>query len=117
MLFTKGAFDHIDQRHYFRDNVFVKLMWTPDTRRERQHLERTTADFDFIIRNVAYPAFKLDLSHNTRTNTTTYKQLNSMTEIHWGAARHLVKRDDLLDRRLFLYRDNTRVGHFVIEID
>ena len=117
MLFTQGAFDHIDQRHYFRDNVFVNLNWTPDTRRGRQHLERTTADFHFMIRNVGYPAFKLRLSHNTRTDTRAYEQRNSMTQIHWGAARYLVKREDLLDRLLFLYRDNTRVGHFVIEID
>ena len=41
MLFTKGVMDDIDQRHYFRDDVFGGLNWQPDPR--VTHYERTTA--------------------------------------------------------------------------
>lgn len=117
MLFTKGVMDGIDQRHYFRDEVFKGLNWHLDTVPGKEHMERAEARFGLIIRDVDYGVFTLRLSHNTRTGTAAYKQSNSMTQLHWGEARPLVAREDLLDRTMFLYRDETDPDLFVLEID
>jgi hypothetical protein len=117
MLFTKGAMDDIDQRHYFRDEVFNGLDWHHDTVPGKEHMERAEAQFRLIIRDVDYGVFTLRLSHNTRTDTAAYEQSNSMTQLHWGEARPLVAREDLLDRTMYLYRDETDPDLFVLEID
>lgn len=117
MLFTKGLMEEIDQRHYFRDDVFAGLNWANDTDPRRKHLERATAKFQLVIRNVDYGVFELRLTHNTRTDTASYEQSNSMTQLHWGTAHSLVAREDLLERTLSLYRDESDPGLFVLEID
>jgi hypothetical protein len=117
MLFTKGAMDDIDQRYYFRDEVFSGLDWHHDTAPGKEHMERAEAQFRLIIRDVDYGVFTLRLSHNTRTDTAAYEQNNSMTQLHWGEARPLVAREDLLDRIMYLYRDETDPDLFVLEID
>lgn len=117
MLFTKGVMDDIDQRHYFRDEVFNGLDWHHDTAPGKEHMERAEAQFRLIIRDVDYGVFTLRLSHNTRTDTAAYEQSNSMTQLHWGEARPLVAREDLLDRAMYLYRDETDPDLFVLEID
>ncbi len=117
MLFTKGVMDDIDQRHYFRDEVFNGLNWHLDTVPGKEHMERAEAQFRLIIRDVNYGVFALRLSHNTRTDTAAYEQSNSMTQLHWGEARPLVAREDLLDRTMYLYRDETDPDLFVLEID
>ncbi len=117
MLFGQGAFKNIDQRHYFRDEVFAGLDWQHDTAPSKSHLERAEAQFRLIIRDVDYGVFTLRLTHNTRTDTAAYEQSNSMTELHWGEARQLVAREDLLDRVMYLYRDEADPDLFVLEID
>ncbi len=117
MLFTKGAMEDIDQRHYFRDHVFDGLDWHHDTAIGKEHMERAEAPFRLIIRDVDYGVFTLRLSHNTRTDTAAYEQSNSMTQLHWGDVRPLVAREDLLDRTMYLYRDDTEQNLFVLEID
>ena len=116
MLFKKGALE-IDQRHYFREDVFQHLEWHFDSVSGRQHMERVQARFQIVIRNVNYGVFTLRLSHNSRTDTVAYLQRNSMTQIHWGEARHLIAREDLLGRTMNLYRDQGNQGSFVLEID
>jgi len=117
MLFTKGAMDNIDQRHYFRDAVFNGLEWNYDTAPRKEHMERAEAQFRLIIRDVDYGVYTLRLSHNTRTDTSAYRRKNSMTQLHWGLARNLIAREDLLDRTMYLYRDETGPDLFVLEID
>lgn len=117
MLFGKGASDDIDQRHYFRDEVFTDLKWQFDTAPRARHIERAEARFQLIIRDVNYGVFTLRVSHNSRTDTTSYEQGNSMTQLHWGEARSLVAREDLLGRNIYLYRDRLNDGLFVLEID
>lgn len=117
MLFTKGAMDNIDQRHYFRDDVFASLDWHPDTTVGKEHMERAEAQFRLVIRDVDYGIFTLRLSHNTRTDTVAYAQNNSMTQLHWGTVRPLVAQEDLLDRTMYLYRDKMAPDLFVLEID
>lgn len=117
MLFTKGQLEGIDQRHYFRDDVFDALNWQPDSAPSNRHLERATANFQLVIRDVDYGVFNLRLSHNTLTNTATYRQNNAVTQLHWGPARGLIARRDLLNRIMRLYRDDAQPTNFVLEID
>ena len=85
MFFSKGTMDEIDQRHYFRDDVFSELSWKQDF--IHPHYERAVANFRIVIRNVDCGTFMLQVSHNTRTDSVSYLQNNSMTQLHWGHAR------------------------------
>ena len=117
MGFGKGTWDDIDHRHYFRDEVFASLKWQLDTAAHTKHIERAEAQVQLVVRDVNYGIFTMRLSHNTRTDTPSYKQRNSMTQLHWGEARHIVAHEDLLDRTMYLYRDRGDQGLFVLEID
>lgn len=117
MLFTKGAWEGIDQRHYFRDDVFAALAWTNDPAPGLAHMERAEARFQIVIKNVDYGIYTMRISHNSRTDTAAYAQNNSMTQLHWGDVRDLIAREDLLGRTLYLYRDETAPDLFVLEID
>ena len=105
MLFKKGEPDQdIDPRSYFRENIFVNEPWGPDPRPSFRHIERSHARFRIVIKGIDYGVYDLQLSHNTRTDTPTYAQHNSMTQIHWGrVVRALVAREDLLGCVLSLY--------------
>ena len=117
MFFSKGVLEGIDQRHYFRDAVFHSLDWNFDTAPNRQHMERAWARFRLVIRDVDYGIFTLRLSHNSRTDTRSYEQRNSMTQLHWGEALPNIAREDLLGRIMFLYRDAGQADAFILEID
>jgi HKD family nuclease len=114
MLFKKGNSD-IDQQTYFRAEVFNGLEWRENTRTAGKEL--ADADFQFIIRGIDYGVHRMIVTNDTRTNTSTYKQKQPMSEIRWGEARHLIARDDLLERTMRLYRDPDDATLFVIDID
>jgi hypothetical protein len=101
MGWTKGTFETVDQRHYFREEVFEALQWNPDPRPNRRHLERASANFELIIKGVNYGNFNLRLSHSTDRTSVGYQQNNFMTQIHWGDAREHVAKSDLLGRTYF----------------
>jgi HKD family nuclease len=115
MLWKKGAMENIDQRHFFREEVFSGLTWKREP--NKKHLERTEATFELVIKNLNYGKFKLRLTHNTDTTSKTYLQNNAMTQIHWGSAKTVVARRDLLGRTMYLYRKDTNPPEFLIEID
>ncbi len=115
MLWKKGAADNIDQRHFFRDEVFSRLRWRPDS--SRRHIERAEADFQIVVKGLNYSTFRLRLSHNTDRTSVSYGQRNSMTQIHWGPALPVVAKRDLLRRIMSLYRRNSKPPEFLIEID
>lgn len=117
MLLGVGAWEGIDQRHYFRDDVFAALDWTPDPAPARAHLERAEAAIRLIVKDVDYGERTLHLSHNTRTDTAAYEQRNSMTSLHWGDTRPLVAHEDLLGRVLKMYRETDDSTRFTLEID
>jgi HKD family nuclease len=119
MGLKKGALedDKIDHRHYFRDEVFAHLTWTPDPSPQKAHLERAFSNFELIVKNLNYGVFTLKLSHNTDQNSKSYKQNNFMTQLHWGNAKKYIAKKDLLDRILYLYRKDTTPPEFTIEID
>jgi HKD family nuclease len=117
MLFTKGRMDNIDQRYYFRNEIFNAVNWQTDPNPSKKHWERGEANFRLVIKNIDYGIFRLRLSHNTDESSRTYEQRNSTTQIHWGETAKLLRHDDLLGRTMYLYRDKLHPSNFVIEID
>ena len=115
MLWKKGAAEDIDQRHFFRDEAFAGLDWKTDL--ALPHYERCTATFCILVKGVNCGKFNLKLSHNTRTDTETYRQKNAMTQIHWGPAHDVIAKRDLLGLTMSLYRKETAPPEFLIEID
>ncbi len=117
MLLGKGQLENVDHRHHFRDVVFAELDWKRDTRAGSNHMERASAEFEFIIRNVSLGTYQLDLSHDTRTGSRTYRQRNSMTSLHWGEARKHIAHEQFLGSQLLLYKSLDDARRFLIEID
>lgn len=114
MGFTKGLFD-INQRHYFYEEVFSDLIWSQE--KPGSEKLRATAKFELVIKNINYGVFNLTVAHKTDTGSATYKERNFMTQIHWGDAKKLIAKSDLLGRNLFLYRKDSTPPEFTIEID
>ena len=115
MGLKKGSFTEIDQRHYFRNQVFADLEWTrddPPSKWERGH-----AKFELVIKNINYGVFDLKLSHNTNRRSRSYRQRNFMTQLHWGEVKKYIAKRDLLGRILYLYRKDKVPPEFMIEID
>ena len=117
MLLKKGAFSGIDQLRYFRFEVFGELTWQADNRRGRSHIERARGAFQLVVCGIDQGVFELELSHNTRTTSTTYAQKNSPTSLHWGVARSVVASEHLLGLTAFVFRDTSKPHSFVLEID
>jgi HKD family nuclease len=117
MYFTKGQTEGIDQRHYFREEVFGGLAWANDTAAGKEHLERARGSFRIVIKDVNYGVFDMSLTHDSRTDSATYEQNNSVTQLHWNDVKPLIARDDLLGRTMYLYRDKDKQDQFVLEID
>lgn len=117
MNFSKGLNSDIDQRSYFRHEVFSSLIWAPDPNPNRSHLERANAQFCIVVRNVNYGVYNMQLTHNSNKAMETYKQSNSPTRLHWGKVKSIVAHKDLLNRTVYLYRDKEKPDQFVLEID
>lgn len=116
MLFKKGNMEDIDQRHYFRDDVFDELDWSFDPNPQHNHLERAEAEFEIVIQDISYGSHTLKLSHNSRTNTAAYIQRNSMTGVHWGDAREIIAKAELLGEKMRLYKLVKKHNFYKIEI-
>jgi HKD family nuclease len=117
MLLKKGKIEGIDQRSYFREAVFGSIRWENDPNPSSTHLQRAEAEFEVVIKGLNYGVRTLKLTHNTRTDTRSYEQLNAMTQVHWGTAREIIAHGDLLGRELRLYKNLTDRHRFLIEID
>jgi HKD family nuclease len=115
MYFTKGKMKDIDQRHYFRDIVFSSLKWKHDTNTETLHLERAEATFNIVIDGKSAGIFKLTLTHNPLTNTRSYEQKNSMTQVSWGNAKRVIAKEGLIGRTAKLFRTKKK-NEFTLEI-
>ena len=109
---------NIDQRHYFRDTVFVNANWNFDTRRNLRHMERCDIQFRIVIKGVDYGIHTLKLSHNSRTDTPTYAQNNSVTQIHWGnTVKPLIAHEDLLNNILCIYGPDENSDIYTLSFD
>lgn len=111
----KGSFDELDFKHYFRDDVFSDLAWRKDKSSRSPHLERATIRAELIIKGVSQGVFDLEVTHDPRTKTKSYKQNNAMTKIKWGEARSRIAKRELLGLTMRLSRRGPE--HFVISID
>jgi len=117
MLFKKGTLKDIDQRHHFRDVVFQTLDWEFDTTAGKTHLERAIAQIRFVIEGTDYGIFPITITHNPRTDTASYKQKNSMTQLSWGETKNLIAQDALIGKTATLYRDVTVADAFTLIIE
>ena len=107
-----------DQRHYFRDTVFANANWNFDSRPQYKHIERCVVRFRVVIKGIDYGVHELKISHNTRTDTETYRQKNSMTQIHWGeVVKPLIAHEDLLKGRLCIYAPEPGTDVFTLIFD
>jgi HKD family nuclease len=116
MLFKKGNFENIDQRTYFREQIFYDLAWEKDQNPSKAHLERSMANFQFEIRGINYGIYNLKITHNTNKDSESYNQKNSMTQIHWGDAKEIIAHEELLGEKLELYRNDNNPPVFKIKI-
>jgi len=108
----------IDQRHYFRDVVFSSAEWQSDTDPSYSHMERCTVMFRIIIKDIDYGLHELKLSHNTRIDTATYLQNNSMTQIHWGeTVKPMIAQEDLLGSILCIYAPDEGEDFYTLTFD
>jgi len=105
----------IDHRHYFRDMVFASLNWKRDTKFGTTHLERAVATFKILIDEKNKGTFKLTITHNTLTDTRSYEQKNSMTQISWGAAKKVIAKDSLIGKSATLFKTK-KPDQFILSI-
>jgi HKD family nuclease len=102
---------------YFRNNVFGSLPWTKIKNRAGNPAEQVDADFDLIIKGTNVGSFKLTLRHSLTRAKAALDDKNLPTNISWNEAIGLVRREDLLNRTMRLFRAETDQSHFAIEID
>lgn len=117
MLFKKGKTENIDQRHYFRNTVFSSLKWIRDKDPKTSHLERASALFKIIIDGKGVGDYELTLTHNTKTDTKSYKQKNSMTQISWGKAKKVIAKDGLIGKSASLFKNTGKMDEFTLIIE
>ncbi len=117
MLFKKGKLKDIDQRHHFRDVVFQSLDWDFDKNDGKTHLERAVANIKFVIKGIDYGIFPISITHNPRTDTRSYEQNNSMTQLSWGETKKLIAQDELIGSTATLYRDVSVSDAFTLIIE
>ena len=110
----KGLLENIDHRHHFRDVVFAGLDWKFDTAKGKTHLEKAKANFEIIIDGISYGVFTLGLSHNTRRDTVSYRQKNTMTQLQWRGARKLIAKREHLGKDMTLYGRDEKNFQLVI---
>lgn len=111
----QGLMHGIDFQTYFRNDVFAGLTWATVSSSANPHLERAHIDAEIIIKGVSYGVFELEVTHDPRKNTPSFRQRNVMTKIKWGPARQLIAKRDLLGRTLRLYKKSDT--DFTIVID
>ncbi len=107
----------VDQRSYFRENVFQSLTWQPFTARSNVQQEEAWANFQIRVQGICRGTFTLRITHDPRTDTPSYRQSNMMTHLHWGEAISVIANRDLLSRIMRLYRNEANRTEFIIEIN
>jgi HKD family nuclease len=117
MLFKKGKTKDIDQRLYFRETVFADLNWEKDTNPKRSHFERAQAKFQIIIDGVDYGTHELRLSHNTKTDTPSYVQRNSMTWISWGKTKEIIAKKEHIGKSFSLFKSKDNPEEFILVME
>lgn len=99
-----GLMTGINFQTYFRNNVFVSEIWGTDAGSRAPHLERCHVNFEIVINGVTLGNYNLEVTHDPRTNTSSYIQRNAMTKLKWGSALTLVQDRSLLGLTLKIYK-------------
>jgi len=107
-----GTFSQIDRVTYFRDDLFGHLPWSLNG-----VIEISDQDFDLVIKGVLQGTFLLTLRHSLTRARAAKKDHNSPTSLSWNLARPLVAREDLLERRLRIWRSTVNKSKFRLDID
>lgn len=115
MLLKKGQYD-VDQQTYFRDVAFNHLDWKNKDGKP-SYFEYATAKIKFIIEGVEFGTKQLEIKHDSRTDTATYKQKQPMTHLLWGEAKSLISNRNLLNKKLTLYKIVDSDNEYIINID
>jgi len=115
MTLKKGVYDDIDQRVYFRNEVFDDLNWE-NRKKTSSHLEYADVEIYIIIEGINYGKYTLELKHDPRTNTKSYLQNNAMTHLLWKDAKEIIGNRNLLGKRMEVYKAKDK-NEYVINID
>ena len=101
----------IDQKSYFRNQVFSALKWTYNAAAKK---DEAIASTSLVIAGVHVGNFDMPLSHKSAWEAG---QGNYTTGLHWGNATNHIKHSGLVGRTLKLYQPSSATGRYVIEID
>ncbi|UVO54406.1 phospholipase D family protein [Sphingomonas sp. SUN039] len=101
----------IDQKTYFRNQVFSQLIWVYDAAKQK---DVAGVPISLIIAGVYVGDFDLSLSHKP---TWAAGQGNYTTGLHWASATSHIKQPGLVGRSLRLYQPFNPQARFVIEIN
>lgn len=101
----------IDQKTYFRNQVFSQLNWTYDVVKQKDVAD---VPISLIIAGVYVGDFDLSLSHKP---AWAAGQGNYTTGLHWAGATSHIKHAGLIGRSLKLYEPANPQARFVIEIN
>ena len=104
----------VDHRHYFRDEVFKTLDWH---RTDRHSVYESYATFGLIVKGVDLGEYRARIAHSANTESVSYQQHNAMTRISWGDMTTHIANHGLIGRIFTLYKDESHVSRFIIEID
>ena len=116
MLWKKGL-SNLDQLHDFYLKIFNGLQWQPASNPKKNHLLRANAQFEIYIHGIFKGSFNLTLTHNTLTNTKSYRQGNSMTSVSWGLAKSIIANPAYLGKYMYLYKSSVPTDPFILMID
>lgn len=114
MLLKKGQYD-VNQQTYFRQVVFNDLRWH-NKKGKPIYFEYAVIEARFIIDGIDNGIRNLEIKHDKRTDTKTYKQKQPMTHLIWGQAKSLISNRHLLGKELTLYKENDTNNKYVIDI-
>ncbi|WP_151762622.1 phospholipase D family protein [Acinetobacter nosocomialis] len=116
MLWKKGL-SNLDPLHDFYWKIFNGLQWQPASNPKKNHLLRANAQFEIYIHGIFKGSFNLTLTHNTLTNTKSYRQGNSMTSVSWGLAKSIIANPAYLGKYMYLYKSSVPTDPFILMID
>ena len=101
----------IDQKTYFRSQVFSQLNWTYNTAKQKDVAD---VPISLVVAGVYVGDFDLSLSHKP---AWAAGQGNYTTGLHWAGATSHIKHPGLVGRSLKLYEPANVHARFVIEIN
>lgn len=101
----------IDQKTYFRNQVFSQLNWVYDAAKQKDVAD---IPISLMIAGVYVGDFNLSLSHKP---AWAAGQGNYTTGLHWAGATNHIKQQGLVGRSLNLYEPANANARFIVEIN